>query len=149
MESLVEGKQFLKENIRKGVKCPCCGQTAKLYSRKVNSGMVLFLIGLYRLTKRDGRQFYPNTAVFKEMNLSVKSLDYSILKHFGLIAENINTDTKKKKSGEWILTDIGISFTERKTKIQENVLIYNNKVIGFEGKNILISEVSDFNYEDL
>jgi hypothetical protein len=149
MHTIVEAKQYLKDNIKKGVKCPCCGQFAKLYSRKINSGMVLFLIGLYRLSKRNGIQEFSNDFVFKEMDLNVRSLDYSILKHFGLIQESVNTDSGKKKSGNWIITEAGINFAEGKVSVAENVLIYNNKVIGFEGKNILISEISKFNYKDL
>ncbi len=149
METIEEARVFLKENIRKGETCPCCKQKVKMYSRKINSGMVLFLIGLYKLTKRNGRQYFSNTFVMQEMNLTATSLDYSVLKHFGLIAENFNTDTKKKKSGEWMITNLGLEFIEGKVSIQENVLLYNNRVNGFEGRKVEIKDVTDFDYGDL
>lgn len=147
--TIKEAQEQLKQNIRKGEICPCCKQMVKMYSRKINSGMVLFLIGLYKLTKRNGRQYFSNTFVMHEMNLTATSLDYSVLKHFGLMSENFNTDTKKKKSGEWIITNLGIDFIEGKVSITENVLLYNNRVNGFEGKDIFIKEITDFNYNEL
>ncbi len=124
-------------------------QTVKMYSRKINSGMVLFLIGLYKLTKQNGREFFTNKEVMEIMELSATSLDYSVLKHFGLMFEKTNTETKKRKSGHWMITNLGTDFIENKASVIENVLLYNNKVNGFEGKSIFVKEITDFNYQEL
>ena len=40
--------------------CPSCGQLVKLYKRKLNSGMCLFLIGLFKLVTRHSNVGYKN-----------------------------------------------------------------------------------------
>lgn len=50
--TLQDAKQYIAENIDKGVACPCCDQLAKMYARKLNTGMAYSLIKVARA--------YPN-----------------------------------------------------------------------------------------
>ena len=150
-ETIEEAKLYLRDNFDKGVDCPCCGQKVKLYKRKVNSGMVIFLIGLYRLADKNKRKnYFRNTDVMKEMNLSATSLDYSVMKHFGLIMEMTNEDNTKKSSGYWGITSKGFSFISGQ-KIQKHVLIYNNKKQGFSDETTTIKDAlgDKFNFDEL
>lgn len=164
--TLKEAKQFLRENFEKGVACPCCDQFVKQYKRKLNSGMALFLIGLYKLYKRDDKvlsktinselhstlQFYSNKEVFEVMSLSVTSLDYSVLRHFGLTEARV-TEGTKRDSGHWRITGSGICFVEiyRNVSCHKYVYLYNNKRQGVSDEKITIQEAlgSKFDYKEL
>jgi hypothetical protein len=159
METLVEAKAHLRENYKSGCTCPACGQYVKEYKRKLNSGMALFLIGLYKLMKRDAKKnptvqytqnFYSNKEVMKKMNLTVTSLDYSVMKHFGLIEPRVS-EGGKRDSGAWRLTQEGIHFVSNSDTAPKYVYLYNNKRTGISDEQISISEALDskFDYEEL
>ena len=151
MESIKEGKIYLRQEFAKGTDCPCCGQFVKLYKRKLNSGMSLFLIGLYKLSKNNGVRCFKNQIIMRKMNLNTSSLDYSIIKHFDLIEEEIDHETEKKNSGYWKITQKGIEFIEQKIEVPSHVHIYNGKVLGFADTttNIITSLGNKFSYNEL
>lgn len=158
IETLKQAKEFLRSNFKKGCTCPACGQNVRLYSRKINSGMALFLIGLYRLETRYqesmpgmvGREFFSNKQVMNEMNLTVTSLDYSVLKHFGFIEARVS-EAGKKDSGYWRLTQQGINFTQGNIHSPKHVFIYNNKVQGFSDETTFIKQAlgDNFDFDEL
>ena len=85
------------------------------------------------------------------MNLNTSSLDYSIIKHFDLIEEEIDHETEKKNSGYWKITKKGIEFIEQKIEVPSHVHIYNGKVLGFADTttNIITSLGNKFSYKEL
>lgn len=150
METIKEAKQFLRANFEKGVDCPCCGQFVKLYKRKLNSGMALFLIGLMRLWKKNpNKQFFSNKEVMNEMNLAVTSLDYSVMRHFGLIEPRIS-EAGKRDSGYWRMTPKGFLFVQGH-KSSKYIFLYRNKRQGVSDEQITIREAlgEKFDYEEL
>lgn len=153
METLKEARQYLKENYEKGCKCPLCKQNVKLYKRKLNSGMAIFLMGLYWLHKNDKLQggFYRNSMVLEYRNIVASSLDYSVLKHFGLIEERINAENNKKNSGYWRLTEKGFSFVKGEITVPMRVHLYNNEVQGFSEEHTTIQQAlgDNFDYDEL
>jgi len=158
IETLKQAKDFLRENFKKGCECPTCGQRVQLYKRKINSGMALFLIGLYRLDNRYDkenpgelhRNFFSNKEVMREMNLSASSLDYSVMKHFGLI-EPRAAEGGKKNSGYWRLTHKGLLFTRWKARTPKYVFLYNNKIQGLSEETTTIKESlgDKFDFQEL
>jgi predicted transcriptional regulator len=149
--TLMQVKEFLRKNYSKGCKCPACGQNVKLYKRKLNSGMALFLIGLYRLSEKTNKETHKNQDVMKEMNLNTTSLDYSVLKHFKLIKEDVSEETEKKNSGYWKLTKQGVDFVLNNIQVPQKVHLYNNKVVGYSKEQTKIGQAlgSKFNYREL
>ena len=79
------------------------------------------------------------------MNINTASLDYSVLKHWGLIHKD------KSKTNAWRITAKGILFVDGNIGVQKKVKLYNNKSYGFEGETISIMTAlgSKFNYEEL
>jgi len=151
METIKEAKQHLRANFEKGVECPCCGQYVRQYKRKLNSGMVLFLIGLCRLSHREMPMFFSIKEIMNEMNLTVTSLDYSVMKHFKLITPRIS-EGGKKDSGKWMITQEGLRFVLWPDHtIPKHVFLYNNKRQGVSDEKITIREAlgEKFNYEEL
>lgn len=150
METIAEAKTHLRANFEKGVECPCCGQHVKMYKRKLNSGMALFLMGLYKLTCKSMPMFYSNKQIMEKMNINTSSLDYSVMKHFDLIAPRVS-ELGKKDSGYWMITAKGVRFAAGHDSINKHVFLYNNKRQGFSDETITIKEAlgSKFDYEEL
>ena len=156
METIKEVKEFLRANYEKGCKCPACGQTTRLYKRKLNSGMALFLIGLYKLTKNANNGsytkvvFFSNKEVMSKMKINTASLDYSVLKHFDLISPRVSQGGKKD-SGHWSITWKGIDVIERDIPLSKHVFLYNNKRQGFSDEKVTIKEAlgSKFDFDEL
>lgn len=99
-----EAKKQLRENWEQGVECPCCTQFVKLYHRKLNTGVTLFLIGLYKLDPNGGEYFHAKQ-VLEKIGGFTTSRDYAILEHWKLIEAMPNDgDESKRTSGYWCLT---------------------------------------------
>lgn len=158
METIKQAKEFLRANFSKGCKCPACGQRVMLYKRKINSGMALFLIGLYRLDKRQqdsvpgmiSREFFSNKQIMKEMNINTSSLDYSVLRHFGLIEPRVSEDGKKD-SGYWKITHLGFMFVKHGKEHPKYVFLFNNKRQGFSEEKTTINQAlgDKFDFQEL
>jgi len=157
MKTIEEGKAYLRANFEKGCKCPCCDGSVKLYKRKLNSGMALFLIGLYKLTKEANNGsyvsvvFFSNKEIMAKMNINTASLDYSVLKHFNLIDPRAS-EIGKKDSGHWSITWKGLDFVEKNTTlVPKHVFLYNNKRQGFSDETITIKEAlgEKFDFDEL
>jgi len=154
METLREAKQFLRENYKKGVVCPCCNQFVKLYKRKLNTSMARTLILLYRKSKSN-----PDVEYFHIYN-DLLGIDFGIggselskLKYWGMIdeLEKDSNDTKTRTSGFWKITEKGKKFVKKELKVPKYILLYNNQLRGFEGNEINITEAlgDKFNYIEL
>lgn len=148
METILEAKRYLRENFGKGCSCPACGQTVKLYKRKLNSGMSIVLYYMYRY----GNGFVHVKELLREKGLK-NNHDWTLLKYWGLIQEldNIPNESGTKSSGHWRITDKGIDFIFRNLSVQKHILIYNNKFQGFSNDNTNFKESlgDDFNFNEL
>ena len=152
MESILEGKQHLKAHYKKGVDCPCCGQFVKAYRRKIDSGVALFLVKLGRLTKEG--EYLHAEKVLKALGKSTKSMNYSIARYWELIEKEPidKSNTKKKSSGNWRLTDKGWAFIENRVKPFKYVITYNSKKIDYEFDKVvsIVECLGDhYNYAEL
>lgn len=152
LNTVDEVKAYLSKNARNGVECPCCHQLVKAYERKLNQGMVLFLIALFRMTQEGTRSVFHAEEILERVGTYTKSRDYSVLKHWGLIEEvEVQTDSSKRKAGYWQLTTAGSQFVRGIIPVASHVKIYNNKFYGVTGKFIKIREAlgEKFNYDEL
>lgn len=142
---LKEAKQFLRANWEKGTKCPCCGQSVKLYKRKFNAGIAVFLIKLHKATKNG------NFIHASEVLNGTKSLDYSIAVHWGLIEGDSEEVDGKRQSGMWRITEKGSQFVKNLRNIPSHIHIYNNTFVGFGEETIDIEQAlgDKFDYEEL
>ena len=50
-KTLEQAKDWLRERINDGARCPCCEQYARAYKRKLSGGMVRTLIALYHWSR--------------------------------------------------------------------------------------------------
>ena len=144
METIKEGKEYLRQNFKKGISCPCCGQFVKQYKRKLNSVMARGLINLLVLD----RDFQH---VSKLLVNTTGSGDFSKLKYWGMIEEKENFDKTKKASGYWRITEKGIQFAKGKLYVPKCVNIFNTNLLGFSDDLTTIQESlgQEFNYNEL
>ena len=155
--NLAAAKKRLLEGAEKGVECPCCGQYVKLYRRKLNSQMALFLIRLYRITERAGTE-YHHVRDFLDAGHKASS-DGTYLRHWGYIeplpkADAPEADTEKKKqrtSGYWKITAQGKCFVEGLIEAPAAILMQSGKFRGYDEEKVGIKDALGvkFDYEEL
>lgn len=159
MNTIEDARQYIKENWKEGVFCPCCNQLVKLYKRKLNSGMVRILIEIYRYEK----EFNPEDGwihVVREMSrngFDATGMEYSKLKYWGLLeSRNESKLPELKSTGYWRVTNLGKKFVMGDVKVPSHVLLSSSKkdrFIRYDDENSLVS-VHDalgrkFNYMEL
>lgn len=153
--SLEEVAQKLFRNLEKGSFCPCCGQYAKRYKRKMYATPCLILVAYYKLGNVDSDFHHINEALqlvpqAKRMKVTGDSHKAN---YFDLLEQMPKPEeiTHKRTSGFWRITHKGKLFVERKIKIPRYALVYNAEILGFEGEEIGIEEAlgKQFNYEEL
>ena len=154
--TLEEAKDWLRARVRKGAKCPCCGQFAKVYARSINGAQAATLIDLYHLGKTRGFDVWIQ--VEQELNNQhrrIRSNEYSKLRFWNLIEQHPRAEVdgrpKLKSTGLWRVSEPGIAFVERRHRVKEKALIYDNRKIGMEGDEIGIVDAlgTQFDYSEL
>lgn len=142
--TIAEAQAYLNINPKKAKPCPCCQQTVKLYTRKVN---VRMLLPLFKLTKLNP-DIYHHVSTF-DMNTSKG--EFTKLRYWNLVEMKDNEDTKKKTSGMWRITDKGKLFLKGKITIPLSCDIYNAKVRSFSTERIDIIGAlgKNFDYAEL
>lgn len=142
IETLEQAKAYLRKEMDKGAKCPCCNQDVKMYRWKISAKIGAVLVAFYHRR---------NTWVHPLNDLNVNSGDYAKLRHFGFIVSDQMIQDDKKASGLWQITPRGIAFVEDRLTVHEKVKLYNNGSYGFEGDQVTIHDVlgTKFSYAEL
>lgn len=152
MNTIQEAKQFLRENMVKGTRCPVCGQIVKLYPYKLNSSSARCLIILYKLDRANPNEWVHIQREFANRKLNANSMDYIFLKHWGLIEPKPgNDDPTKKANGYFRITEKGREFAEGKIELPSHVFVYLNKARRFSETKIDIKKALSikFDYQEL
>jgi len=124
--------------------CPCCGHTARIWRKRINSQAAADLVSLVAKYKGVALHIDTFTTLPKDRNFSQLVL-------WDLIEPQINTDTKRRASGKWSPTDKGIGFALNELSVQKYVLTRENRIIGTGGGMINIHDAlgQKFNYGEL
>lgn len=141
-DSIGDGKNWLANHLEAGAACPLCNQHAKLYKRKVNSGMARSLIHMYRI---NGLNWVHVRAI------GALSREEGKLAYWGLVEEQAGTGLHGGRAGYWRVTPRGEAFLKNRTTVPKYARVYNGKVYGFEGDPVTIKDAlgTKFDYEDL
>ncbi len=146
-----EAKQYLKDNYQKGTVCPCCGQHVQLYRYSMFATSARALIALYKLDQNSGRIYFHVRDFAEQGSENRRAPHFTELRFWGLVEPMANTDTDKKASGYWRITDKGRDFVEGNVYVRSHILIYNGKFRGFDGDEINIQDALNkkFSYAEL
>jgi len=149
-DSLAEARRILELRLDKGSYCPCCGQYARRYKRKLYSSQARQLLRLYLLSRKHGfdlERFYHRSVIAPYANNN----DLALLRHWGLLALRRNEDVNKRASGDCRLTNHGREFVEGTVCVPAACYLYNDLVQKFTEKLVSIYDAlgTRFSYEDL
>lgn len=144
--SLDEARDWLRARLSEGAKCPCCTRLVKVYKRSVTSTMAYKLILIYR-THGTG-WFHMPTALSE---LGIGSRDESFLRMFGLIEEAVEKRDDGGRPGWWRITDDGVGFVLRRTRIPKYAQVFKGEALTFTGGFVGIEESlrNRFDYREL
>jgi len=154
MTPLQDVKEYLRRNIEKGARCPCCNQFAKIYTRSLNSAMVAGLEEFTRFTQDRPEGWAHITEVIDASPLFAKvARSFAKLAYWNFIEERFkesdNGDTRT--SGWWRITAQGKLFLAGKLNVSKCIRLYDGKFLGFTGPDVGINDCHDsrFNYSEL
>lgn len=144
-DTLGDARDWLRERVNDGEHCPCCGQFAKVYRRKIHSRMAADLLTAYRDV---GQSWWDSRET-----LRYAGGDYAKLAYWHLIQESTGDyrEDGSTRTGLWRLTDHGVAFAEAKILLPKYARIYDGRCLGFDGELIGIQDAlgTKFHYADL
>lgn len=123
--TLHEARQWLRERVNDGVRCPCCTQHAQVYWRSINSGMAVGAVTLYRWQLAHPGQFAHLPTV-----LGRRSAEEAKLRYWQLIEEEPKVRPDGGRSGYWRLTSAGLAWAGSQTKLPRYVRVYDGRALG-------------------
>lgn len=127
----------------KGVICPGCGQFAKVYKRKVNSGMARSLIAMYRA---GGTTWVDVTSVTDR-----RSREEGKLAYWGLVEEFTEGRADGGRAGMWRVTRRGEQFVLGTLTVPQTAEVYNGTCLRTYGpETSIVTALGDkFDYREL
>lgn len=157
VSTLEDAQDWLRSRLETGAACPCCKQHAKIYKRKLNSGMAASLVAFARVTLQmsppEGWLKVPDDFVNTSTVLKVlKNREYNKLRYWSLLephAPDQFGDTPY--TGKWRITEMGLQFARGEIEIPESVFIYDNRRLRVSEERTTIQQAlgTKFNYAEL
>jgi hypothetical protein len=139
MTTLEDARNFLRDNIKAGIKCPCCKQYVKLYEIRMSKPMALALLAVYEYAKKR-RPLDRWIHIPREMPELQRSRMYPKLAYWGLLELRRNDDPSKKASGYWRITERGCAFVEGALHVHGVANIYKGENLGLTGEQVSIAD---------
>jgi len=135
----------MHEAKKKGCHCPVCGQFVKVYRRTINKSSAVLLA-------RACRKFGEDISFHITDLIEGGGGDFAKLRYWGLIEQIENNNDKKKHSGKWRLTKLGVYFVKHGQTLPKYALIYDGKLLDFDGDELITIQDAlgkDFDYQEL
>ena len=130
MITLEEAKAWLNARKEEGAHCPCCGQFAKIYTRKLNSAMARDLIWLVKVSAVTEGE-WVDVSTLGPISLQ-RSRELAKLVHWGLVeCKNEESTRGGRTSGIWRPTKRGIQFAFNKIPVAKYVRLYDGCFLSF------------------
>ena len=151
VDTLQDAKERLFSELGAGTTCPCCGQYARLYKRKLNRTMAKGLVWLVRASGPGGLAWVDYGAIGPRW-LQKTGGTLATLEHWGLIEAKPNrTDPAKRCSGIWRPRAEGVRFVKGEVRVPAKVHLYNNAIMGWSKETVNIEEAlgEPFDYQEM
>jgi hypothetical protein len=120
-------KDWLRDRVDGGAKCPCCTQLAKVYRRHINGEMVRALAALY-VRRYDNHNGYVHLPTIHPTRADSAKLVY-----WNLIEEEPVYRSDNGRAGWWRITSKGMEWLQGGSFVQKYARIYDGKLLGLEG----------------
>lgn len=152
--SLEAARQQFWRDIERGTDCLLCGRHAKLYKRKLNSGMARMLIVLFNMSldlPPEANGWVHVSRILLQSGVNAVAQEYSKLRFWGLLEERPNDNPETPGSGFWRVTLLATNFVRGLTSVPRRVFVYDNQCLGHSDERTTIQEAlgDRFNYEEL
>jgi hypothetical protein len=148
-QTLGEAKDWLRERLHDGACCPLCTQFAKIYRRKINSGMARALIALYRASLAAD----DLDATHHLASLARWTHEGAQLAWWGLIEQDPDERREDGGRSSWYrLTATGVWFVRDQIRLPKYVEIYDGlprKLDLSEQASIVDALGTKFDYREL
>lgn len=151
--TLQQAQDWLEGELADGEQCPCCGQFAKLYRRKLNHQMAAVLIKMWRAST--GTPYWDGVWDGEYVNIPAllmhRHADEAKLACWGLIEEAPEKRPDGGRSGWWKVTEKGARFARGFLWVPRYALIYDGLCKGLEGPLISVQDAlgDRFSYQEL
>lgn len=143
-DTLTDARAQLRQDLDRGARCPCCTQFAKVYRRKINSGMARSLIAMYRTT--------PSGWIHLPTQIGARSREEGKLAYWGLVEEENALRPDGGRAGYWRLTDTGRAFVRGLVALPKYARVYDGRCLGLDPTStatIRDALGTAFDYDDL
>jgi hypothetical protein len=141
-DTLAEAQERIQEALATGdmVKCECCGQTVKVYSRQVYRSMAL---GLWILSKaEDGLLAHEIMGRLARRGYHISGNDHSKLALWDLAVRG--------EDQKWRITDRGRDFLRGIERIPKYTHVFDGRVRGCSDETVDIREIAaKFDLEEI
>lgn len=136
---LPELKEWLSVRLEEGITCPCCGQHAQTYKRRISKAMVSTMghmltaqttPGYEAREKSDGRVWVHLSKIPQQ------SRDTATCAYFGLIQEATH------HRGLWRVTEEGRLFLIGVGRVFKYAHVFNGRVLTLSGPQLSVYEVA-------
>ena len=130
--------------------CPCCGRFAKIYKRKLNSGMARALIWVW---KRNGLSWFNLESelryLIKAEPKTPRSGDPAKLCYWELLDRAVKEN--KGSPGDFRVTPKGERFAKNQIRVPRHVFVYDTRRRGFsdEGTDVEDALGNHFDWSEL
>lgn len=149
-DSLGVARALVFSKLAKGSHCPCCGQFAKSYTRRINSGMARALIWLVRTWREGAADGWVHVPTRGPRHV-LANRELARFLFWELVEARFNDDKTKKDSGYWRPTERGQRFADNLSRESRHVVLYDNGVREWSPDLIDIRAAlgHKFNYDEL
>lgn len=148
---LGEARGLLREIAqRDGGTCPCCGQMARVYRRKLTSVPAMALAALFA----DHGLEYGHLPTVAEKHLSGQAHQGGYLTlgaHWDLMVDERHRRPDGGRAGMWRVTTIGERWLRSESTVPMYAHLYDGQRLGFSGDPVAIEDVigAGFNLHEL
>lgn len=137
-------RDWLRNQVDDGAHCPCCGQYAKVYRRKINAGMAWSLATMYRKAGRDW--------IHLPTQIGARSREEGKLAYWNLVEQHPSPRNDGGKAGWWRVTRRGELFVLDQIRLPKYARVYNGRCLSLDGtETVGIRDClgTRFHYDDL
>lgn len=137
-------RDWLRERVDDGVKCPCCMQFAKVYRRKIHAAMAHDLIRFYRAGAAGEWRHVRGT-------LGHDGGDFAKLIYWELIVEDDREREDGGRAGWWQITPKGVAYVTDCLRVPKYARIYDGRCLELIGAPVGIRDAlgMKFSYRQL